>query len=109
MSLWQKSRQSENAGETACATFGLQRLAAPGGAGIQPGIQPVPTSATGCYTSGSVCLFRRTALRGVSFEDQTAVGAAEAERVRQRVLDVGVPRLVRHVVEIAVRIRVDRG
>src|SRR5688572_7019635 len=35
-SLWQKSPQSENAGETACATFGLQRLAKPGGAGIQP-------------------------------------------------------------------------
>ena len=35
-SLWQKSRNSGIAGETACATFGLQQLAEPGGAGIQP-------------------------------------------------------------------------
>src|SRR5688572_32203206 len=35
-SLWQKSRNSGNAGETACATFWLQQLAEPGGAGIQP-------------------------------------------------------------------------
>src|SRR5687767_11987254 len=36
MSLWQKSRNSGIAGETACATFELQQLAEPGGAGIQP-------------------------------------------------------------------------
>ena len=35
-SLWQKSQNSGIAGGTACATFGLQQLAQPGGSGIQP-------------------------------------------------------------------------
>src|SRR5581483_10915005 len=40
----------------------------------------------------------------VTFENQTSVRAAEAERIGQRVLDIHGARVIRHIVEIALRI-----
>src|SRR5258708_5414979 len=50
--------------------------------------------------------------REISLEQERRVGAAEAEGIRQRVLDGHRPRLVGHVVEVALLVRlieVDRG
>jgi len=41
----------------------------------------------------------------VFLEEERGVGAAEPKRIRERVLDVGFPRLVGNVVEITIRIR----
>src|SRR2546426_284208 len=41
----------------------------------------------------------------VFLEQERGVGAAKTEGVRKRVADVGLTRLVRHVIEVAVRIR----
>ena len=54
-----------------------------------------------------VAVERRPPFQGLAGElpeDQAGVVAAEAEVVRQRDIDVDLPRLVRHVVEVALRV-----
>src|ERR1700694_2306811 len=40
-----------------------------------------------------------------SLKDQAAVGAPKAERIRQRILDLHLPGMIGHIVEVALRVR----
>src|SRR5436305_3465179 len=67
------------------------------------------SSRRGCHSRVGTSLMQTAIcmpLAGESLEHEGGIGATEAERIRQRVLDREPPRLVRHVIEIAVLVRV---
>ena len=41
-----------------------------------------------------------------TFEEKCGIGATESERIRQHVLEIGIPALIGNVVQIAIRIRI---
>src|SRR5580700_3518817 len=49
-------------------------------------------------------IFMFASALGPAFEEQSGIGAAEPERIRQCVLDIGLARLVGHVIEVARRV-----
>ena len=107
-------RRRATARRAASAASMLMRLERPfGGAVEQHGIaigkcvgEPAQHAAghraRGCGRARSCCAAARSAVKRRKID--RAVGAAEAEGIRQRDVDLHRPRRVRHVVEIALRI-----